>query len=361
MNGHLSVTTAARAAALPSLAAGLLWVAAWVHLLMAHGTSELNEQRLAFGLTWLDSGRLAAPALLLAAFAVWMLARESLDTAIRTAGSLAVVGLAIAATGAALGFWTQPFGTYVGASRTAGIAATGGLLAMAGSLAVAVGLVLFGIAAGRAGVVPPWAAVLLGIAGTSTVPWLHESPQGIVFGVAWLGIGAVLAWPERMDARIPGRIAGALAIGSGAAYLAYPFTNDLAITAWNLLVIPAFLWLGVRTARHGRLLALASSMAGVAASLLWAFVYHEPSLESWWIGLAAGSWLGFGWLLRPARPRLASFTLLLGVAAAVDFILTALDAPFPLYALGGFKLPFTMIWTCWVGWALVRHPLLDER
>jgi hypothetical protein len=361
MNGQRSVPTAARAAALPSLAAGLLWVAAWVHLLMAHGTSELNEQRLAFGLTWIDSGRLAAPALLLAAVAVWMLARESLDAALRMAGSLAVVGLAVAATGAALGFWTQPLGTYVGASRTAGIAATGGLLAMTGSLAVAVGLVLFGIAAGRAHVVPPWAAVLLGVAGVSTVPWLHESPQGIVFGVAWLGVGAVLAWPERFDARIAGRISGALAIVSGVAYLAYPFTSDLAITAWNLLIIPAFVWLGVRTASRGRLLAFASSTAGAAASLLWAFAYHEPSLESWWIGLAAASWLGFGWLLRRERPRLAGFTLLLGIAAAIDFVLTALNAPFPLYALGGFKLPFTMIWTFWVGWMLVRHPLLDER
>jgi hypothetical protein len=108
-------------------------------------------------------------------------------------------------------------------------------------------------------------------------------------------------------------------------------------------------------------LALASSVAAIAASLLWAFVYHEPSLEAWWIGLAAGSWLGFGWLLRRIRPRLATFTLILGIAAAVDFALTALDASFPLYALGGFKLPFTMVWTFWIGWTFVRDPLLDDR
>jgi hypothetical protein len=361
MNGPLSVSTAARAAALPSLAAGLLWVAAWIHLLMAHGTGQVNEQRLALGLTWLDSGRLAAPALLLAAAAVWTLARESLDSGLRTAGSLAVSGLGVAATGAALGFWTQPLGTYVGVSRTVGIAATGGLLAMAGSLAVAVGLVMFGIAAAQARVVPAGVAVLLGIAGVSTVPWLHESPQGVVFGIAWLGIGAFLAWPGRSGMRVAGSVAGALAIGSGVAYLAYPFTSDLAITAWNLLIIPAFVWLGLRTAGAGRLVALGSTAAGVAASLLWAFVYHEPTLETWWIGLAAASWLGFGWLLRRARPRLAAFTVLLGIAAAVDFVLTALNAPFPLYALGGFKLPFTMAWTIWIGWTLVRDPLLDDR
>jgi hypothetical protein len=152
-----------------------------------------------------------------------------------------------------------------------------------------------------------------------------------------------------------------MAMGSGVACLAYPFTSDLAITAWNLLIIPAFVWLGLRTAVAGRLVALASTAAGVAASLLWAFFYSEPSLEAWWIGLAAAAWLGFGWLLRRDRPRLATFTIVLGIAAAVDFVLTAINAPFPLYALGGFKLPFTMVWTFWIGWTLVRDPLHDDR
>jgi hypothetical protein len=201
MNGQLSVPTAARAAALPSVAAGLLWLTVWTHLLATHGTSQVNEQRIALGLTWLDSGRLAAPALLLAAVAVWMLVRESADGAVRMAGTLAVAGLAIAATGAALGFWTQPLGTYVGVSRAVGIAATGGLLAMAGSLAAAIGLVAVGATAGRAGVVPDVVAVLLGVSGISTVPWLHESPQGVAFGIAWLCIGTYLAWPARLDSQ----------------------------------------------------------------------------------------------------------------------------------------------------------------
>ena len=52
----MSAPSATRAAALPAMAAGLLWVAAWIHLLMAHGTGEVNERRLAFGLTWLIRG-----------------------------------------------------------------------------------------------------------------------------------------------------------------------------------------------------------------------------------------------------------------------------------------------------------------
>ena len=360
LTGRVSVPAAVRAAALPSLAAGLLWVAAWIHLLMAHGTGVVNERRLAFGLTWLDSGRLVAPALLLAAVAVWILIRESRDQVLRVAGVIAIAGLVITAVGAAAGFWTQPIGTYLGASRTGGIAATGGLVAMAGSLAAAVGLVLVGLAAGRAQIVPGWEAVLLGIAGLATVPWLHESPQGVLFGIAWLCIGAVFAWPERIEAGVAGRIAGALAIWSGLAYVAYPLVGDSAITAWNLLIIPAAVWLGIRTAHRGRILSAVFTAAGVAASLLWAIVYHEPQLELWWIGLAAAWWLGLGWLLRADRRRLAAFTLLLGLTAAVDFVLTVLDASMPIYALGGFKIPLTVVWTFWVGWTLVRDPLLER-
>jgi hypothetical protein len=110
--------------------------------------------------------------------------------------------LGVAATGAALGFWTQPFGTYVGVSRTVGIAATGGLLAMAGSVALSVGLALVGFTAGRARIVPGWVAILLGVAGVSTVPWLHESPQGVVFGLAFLAIGIYLARPVGSDGRL---------------------------------------------------------------------------------------------------------------------------------------------------------------
>ena len=214
MNGQLSVPIAARAAALPSVAAGLLWVVAWAHLLLAHGTGEVNEQRIAFGLTWLDSGRLAAPALLLAAVAIWTVARTSEDAGLRVAGSIAIVGLSVAATGAALGFWTQPLGTYVGATRSAGVAVTGGLLAMAGSVAVAVGLMAVAVTAARARILPGWVAVLLGVAGVSTVPWLHESPHGVVFGIAWLVIGAFLAWPARFVSRINSRVSALYAISS---------------------------------------------------------------------------------------------------------------------------------------------------
>jgi len=156
-----------------------------------------------------------------------------------------------------------------------------------------------------------------------------------------------------------GRVAGAFALASGFAYVAYllPFAGrDWAITAWNLLIIPTALHLGGRVASAGPLLSAVSMAAGVAASLLWAFAYDSPALEPWWIGLAAAWWLGVGWLVRTERRALGRFTLLLSLATTIDFVLTAVNAPMPIYALGGFKIPLTIVWTFWIGLTLVRDP-----
>lgn len=109
-------------------------------------------------------------------------------------------------------------------------------------------------------------------------------------------------------------------------------------------------------ASRGLIVSASSTAAAVTASVLWAFGYRSPSLEPWWIGLAAAWWLGLGWLLRTERRALARFTLLLGLATAIDLVVTALNVPWPIYALGGFKGPLTIVWTFWVGLALVRDP-----
>jgi hypothetical protein len=102
--------------------------------------------------------------------------------------------------------------------------------------------------------------------------------------------------------------------------------------------------------------AAASTTAGVAASLLWAFAYDSPTLEPWWIGLAAAWWLGLGWLLWSEHRALGRFMLLLGVATIFDFVVTGLNAPMPIYVLGAFKLPLTVVWSLWVGLTLIRSP-----
>lgn len=155
-----------------------------------------------------------------------------------------------------------------------------------------------------------------------------------------------------------------MALASGVAYLAYFLVGgrlaEAYITAWNLLIIPSALYTGRLMARRGVYLAAASTVAGTVASLLWAFNHQVPRLEPWWIGLAAAWWLGLGWLLRADRRRLGTFTLVLGVAAGVDLVLTVLDAPMPIYALGGFKIPLTTVWTLWLGASLLRDPGLEQ-
>lgn len=163
----------------------------------------------------------------------------------------------------------------------------------------------------------------------------------------------VRQWPSSVRL-----IAGAFALASGLAYLVYPLPfegRDGAITAWNLLIIPTAIYLGGELAWRGPIVAAASTAAGVTASLLWAFAYDSPTLEPWWIGLAATWWLGLGWLLGSEHRALGRFTLLLGVATIFDFVVTALKAPWPIYALGGFKLPLTMVWSFLVGLSLLRR------
>ena len=160
--------------------------------------------------------------------------------------------------------------------------------------------------------------------------------------------------------RLAGRLAGLLALASGVAYVAFFLLGgsgpEAWILAWNLLIIPPALYLALVVARRRAILAAISTTAGVAASLLWAFASRVPTFEPWWIGLAAVWWLGVGWLLRADRRGLAMFTLVLGAAAVVDFVLTAVGAPMPIYALGGFKIPLTIIWSFWLGVSLLRDP-----
>jgi hypothetical protein len=182
-----------RVASAASVLAGVLWIAAWVHLLMAHGTTEVNEARIVLGLTWLDSGRLIAPSLALVGVAIVALAQGARQSAVTSTAIVAVVGVAVAATGIVLGFWTQPLGTYAGASRETGVAAIGGAVVIVGSLLMAAGIVAFAIAAGRARLLPNWLALLIAVGAISAVPWLYEAPQGIGFGVAWLVAGVYLA------------------------------------------------------------------------------------------------------------------------------------------------------------------------
>ncbi|MEO6295129.1 MAG: hypothetical protein ABIP01_05085 [Candidatus Limnocylindria bacterium] len=259
-------------------------------------------------------------------------------------GGLAFAGVAALAGLVALGYQAQrvapedldaPFGVTI-----AYVLGTFGILAA---------LLLFGLATHRAAMLPRgWRAVPL-IAG---VIWFPLEGLTAVLPDGWGLFADGLAWLAAGFSLVPAAAAaGAFALLSGAAYVAYfvsfEVLGEWLISAWNLLILPPAVYLGAVLWRRKPWVALSATAAGIAASVLWAFGFHNAALEPWWIGLAAAWWLGTGWLLRAQWSRLGWFTVALGVAAAVDYLLTALKAPMPLYALGGFKIPMTMVWSLW--------------
>ena len=106
-------------------------------------------------------------------------------------------------------------------------------------------------------------------------------------------------------------MAGASAVASGLAYVAYffggfPETHALDHALWNLLIIPTALYVGLVVAR-----------------------------------------------------RAPIFTILLGVAAAIDFAHGRQRTDAGLRA-GRLQDPTDMVWSVWLGAALLRDPTLDH-
>lgn len=179
------------------------------------------------------------------------------------------------------------------------------------------------------------------------------------------------------------RLAGAASLLAAAAWLAWAVLNAATngaldgprsgpnapwgwlgtglLVAWTALVIPAAVVLGRwLSAAAPRLVSLATA-AGVLSLLLWG----GAALGRWWpVGLepaflllSAGWWLGIGKVLRQVHPRLGTLTLVLGVAAALDAVVTGAGERLPAWmfpVLGGPKLPLQWIWTIAVGRSLWR-------
>ena len=164
-------------------------------------------------------------------------------------------------------------------------------------------------------------------------------------------------------------LAGFAALGAGFCALALLATQavlrseeapplHMLLAGFNLLLIPvAFhFWF-----RLGPSLSLTiATAAGVGSLLLWtihSWVQPMGELEPIWIWLSATWWLGLGAQLRPLHHKLGVFTIVVGLAAVLDAIVSTpgLNPPFVVFALlGAWKIPLSFVWAFAVALTILR-------
>ena len=168
-----------------------------------------------------------------------------------------------------------------------------------------------------------------------------------------------------------GRVAGLAAIASALASAAWltglaPADGfpDRWITAWNLLLVPAAIWLGSLLVRSSppalAAVAALSAIAGIAACVLWATSWQRADLEAVWIGLSAAWWITTGLLLvRRGAQWIGWLTVVLGAFAGLDALVTLAGNEGILFLMSSPKLPLAWIWALVLGIRLVTDPTLE--
>lgn len=169
------------------------------------------------------------------------------------------------------------------------------------------------------------------------------------------------------DELVARRVAGMTAILSGAAQVSWAMLNgvtqggldsggaspqvvrigQILLISWNLLLLPVALFLGTWLRTKSPYLVVLYTVCGIASFLLWAL--NSPVMEFSWILLSAVWWAGIGFVLRSELRVLGIFTIVVGIAALLDGMVTLLDLPLPFLALGALKLPLSLIWDVWIG------------
>jgi hypothetical protein len=169
------------------------------------------------------------------------------------------------------------------------------------------------------------------------------------------------------DELVARRVAGVTAILSGAAQVSWAVLNgvtqggldsggaspqvvrigQILLISWNLLLLPVALFLGTWLKSKSPYLVMLYTVCGIVSFLLWAL--NSPVMEFSWILLSAIWWTGIGFVLRSELRVLGIFTIVVGIAALLDGIITLLTIPPPLFYGGALKIPFSLIWEVWIG------------
>jgi len=205
--GKWEVETAAARAAVCALLAGLLWISVWLHQRRTHGLTEVNEMRLLWGLTWMDSGKFLPLSFALTIPTTLFLARRARNAGARTArsaGIVAVASLAGLSVATALDFWPFGWGSYAETFETMGRdAGVAGLFQPLSSLILTTAFLVFAVAQLRVRAVARWLPPMLAAGAFAT---FFLTPVNLVPAIVWIATGSwLLVEARRLKADIRAR------------------------------------------------------------------------------------------------------------------------------------------------------------
>jgi hypothetical protein len=187
-----------------------------------------------------------------------------------------------------------------------------------------------------------------------------RGPKAMILGTARAGAFRRLVRLAGVSGLVAGALQVALFFGNGAG-----ISEASLVGAWNVLQLPVAVALWAWLRLRSREVVDITTACGVGSLILWAASAITPSLaplEAVWIGLSAVWYIGIGAVARRERRFLGVLTIVVGLAAIGDAVVTVpemLGSPLPdvlFMALGGWKIPLALAWSLVVGAELAIRP-----
>ncbi|GEM_PF-1993542 len=175
-----------------SIVGGVLWVSVWLLYLATHGTGMADQHGRLLGLTHHDFGKFLVPSLLLVTVGLFHLRRqlpEKSGLATRAGFAVAMIALAVMTVGAAVIYWSVPWGSYNLDFQQPIIVYPSIIIFFFSTPILALGLILFASGLARARTWPSFVTAAVIVGPLTIIPFLHGTLFGGGFGLSWVIIG----------------------------------------------------------------------------------------------------------------------------------------------------------------------------